>query len=172
MGSTQIVPETILTLTKASKINLMSPELAQIVSVGVEEVPALVGVAGGRCRTLSSCWNLARSRRRRPSLRRWGLQGVLQRGFLLRRSFRVVPGRPVASVARGKHFSFLPVLEDAPTFFVHSKGSSGSKSTLRREAIQLYRISRIELEKRLSIACFVYFVDKSSVLRFEVRDVG
>jgi hypothetical protein len=60
---------------KASKINLMSPELAQIVSVGVEEVPALVGVAGGRCRTLSSCWNLARSRRRRPSLRRWGLQG-------------------------------------------------------------------------------------------------
>jgi hypothetical protein len=64
------------------------------------------------------------------------------------------------------------MLEDAPTFFVHSKGSSGSKSTLRREAIQLYKISRREPEKRLSIACFVYFVDKGGVSRFEVRDVG
>jgi hypothetical protein len=82
---------------------------------------------------------------------------VLQWGFLLRRSFRVVPGRLGASVVRGKHFSFPPVLEDAPTFFVHSKGSSGSKSTLRREAIQLYRISRRELEKRLSIALLRLF---------------
>jgi hypothetical protein len=42
---------------------------------------------------------------------------------------------PVASVVRGKHFPFHPVLEDAPTFFVHAKVSSGSKSTLRSEAI-------------------------------------
>jgi hypothetical protein len=45
------------------------------------------------------------------------------------------PMMPVASVVRGKHFPFHPVLEDAPTFFVHAKVSSGSKSTLRREAI-------------------------------------
>ena len=45
------------------------------------------------------------------------------------------PVMPVASVARGKQFSFPPVLEDTPTFSVHAKGSSGSKSTLRREAI-------------------------------------
>jgi hypothetical protein len=71
-----------------------------------------------------------------------------------------------------KGFSFPLVLENAPTFSVHSKGSSSSKSTLRREAIQLYRISRRELEKRLSIACSVFFVDKVDVSRFGVRDVG
>ena len=101
-----------------------------------------------------------------------GEKGVLQRGVLAPTYFRVVSGRPVASVVRGKHFSFPSVLEDAPTFSVHTKGPSGSKSTLRREAIQLYRISRKELEKRLSIACSLYFVDKGSVSRFEVRDVG
>ena len=57
-------------------------------------------------------------------------------------------------------------------FSFHAKVSSGSKSTLRREAIQLYRISRRELEKRLSIACSVYFVDEGGDLRIEVRDVG
>ena len=62
---------------------------------------------------------------------------------------REIPVRPIASVAQGKHFSFPPVLEDAPTFSVHTKGSSSSKSTLRREAIRLYRISRRELKKRL-----------------------
>jgi hypothetical protein len=41
-----------------------------------------------------------------------------------------------------------------------------------REAIQLYRISHRELEKRLSIACSVYFVDKGGDSRIEVRDVG
>jgi hypothetical protein len=71
---------------------------------------------------------------------------------------------PVPSVAPGKHFYFPSVLEDTPMFFVHAKGSSGSKSTLRREAIQLYRISRRELEKKLSIACSVYFVDKGGRL--------
>jgi hypothetical protein len=35
-----------------------------------------------------------------------------------------------ASVARGKPFSFPPALEEAPTFSVHAKVSSGSKSTL------------------------------------------
>ena len=75
-------------------------------------------------------------------------------------------------IALGKQFSFPPVLEDAPTFSVHAKVSSGSKSTLRREAIQLYRISRRELEKRLLIACSVYFVDKGGDSRIEVRDVG
>jgi hypothetical protein len=79
---------------------------------------------------------------------------------------------PVASVARGKHFYFPLVLEDTPLFSVHAKGSSGSKSTLRREVIQLYRISHRELEKRLSIACSVYFVDKGGDSRIEVRDVG
>ena len=54
----------------------------------------------------------------------------------------------VASIVREKHFSFPLVLEDAPTFSVHAKVSFGSKSTLQREAIQLYRISRRELEKR------------------------
>ena len=110
-------------------------------------------------------------------------KGMLWRGFLLQRSFGVVPercrlcsseerlpssesvkaplgmdldpasskadavspvdsiaafGSPVmlvASVVQGKHFSFPPVLEDAPTFSVHAKVSFGSKSTLRREAI-------------------------------------
>ena len=38
-------------------------------------------------------------------------------------------------VARGNQFSFPPVLEDAPSFSIHAKGSFGSKSTLRKEAI-------------------------------------
>ena len=80
------------------------------------------------------------------------------------------PVMPVASfVARVKQFSFPPALEDAP-----AKVSSVSKSTmgLRREAIQLYRISHRELEKRLLIACSVLFVDKGGDSRIEVRDVG
>ena len=84
-------------------------------------------------------------------------------------------GSPVmldAFVVRGKQFSFPPVLEDAPMFSVHAKVSSDSKSTLRRESIQLYRISRRELENRLSIDCSVYFVDKGGDSRIEVRDVG
>jgi hypothetical protein len=174
MGSTQIVPETILTSTEASKINLTSPELAQIVPVGVEEVPVLVGVAGKVPDTqfMFELGQISPEMAQSATVGVAGEKGVLRWGFLLRRSFRVVPGRTVASVVRGKHFSFPPVLEDAPTFSIHSKGSSGSKSTLRREAIQLYRISHRELEKRLSIACSVYFVDKGGVLRFEVRDVG
>ena len=80
----------------------------------------------------------------------------------------------VAFVARVKQFSFPLILEDAPTYSAHAKVSSVSKSTmgLRREAIQLYRISHRELEKRLSIACSVYFVDKGGGSRIEVRDVG
>jgi hypothetical protein len=78
----------------------------------------------------------------------------------------------VASVVRGNHFSFPPVLEDAPTFSVHAEVSSGSKSTIRREAIQLYRISRKKLEKRLLIACSIYFVDKGGDPRIQVQDVG
>ena len=55
-----------------------------------------------------------------------------------------------------------------------AKVSSISKSSLGlwREAIQLYRKSCRELEKRLFIACFVYFEDKGGGLRIEVRDVG
>jgi hypothetical protein len=49
---------------------------------------------------------------------------------------------------------------------------TASKSTLQREAIQLHRISRRELEKRLSISCSIYFVDKGGDSRIEVRDVG
>ena len=79
---------------------------------------------------------------------------------------------PDAPAVRGKHFYFPPVLEDAPKFSVHAKGSFGSKSILRREAIQLYRISRRELEKRLSIACSSFFVDKGGDPRSEVREVG
>jgi hypothetical protein len=43
---------------------------------------------------------------------------------------------------------------------------------VRREAIQLHRISRKKLEKRLSTACSVYFEDKGGGSRIEVRDVG
>ena len=64
------------------------------------------------------------------------------------------------------------MLEDAPTFSVHAKVSFGSKFTLQREAIQLYRISCRELKKRLLIACSIYFVDKGGDSRIEVRDVG
>jgi hypothetical protein len=80
----------------------------------------------------------------------------------------------VAPVSRVKQFSFPPVLEDAPLNSAYAKVPSISKSSLglRREAIQLYRISHRELEKRLSIACSVYFEDKGGGLRIEVRDVG
>jgi hypothetical protein len=84
----------------------------------------------------------------------------------------------VASVSRVKQFSFLPVLEDALMNSAHAKVSSVSKSTLGlrrakdREAIQLYRKSQRELEKRLSIACSIYFEDKGGGSRIEVRDVG
>jgi hypothetical protein len=122
-------------------------------------------------------------------------KGMLWRGFLLQRSLGVIPercrlcslessssptedaGTPVisvdGSVVRGKQFSFpLVISAAAPTFFVPAIVSSGSKFDLCREAIQLYRISRRELEKRLSIACFVFFVDKGGDSRIEVRDVG
>jgi hypothetical protein len=84
----------------------------------------------------------------------------------------------VASVSRVKQFSFPPVLEDALMNSAHAKVSSVSKSTLGlrrakdREAIQLYRKSQRELEKRLSIACSIYFEDKGGGSRIEVRDVG
>jgi hypothetical protein len=81
---------------------------------------------------------------------------------------------PIASVARVKHFSFPPVLEDAPTYSAHAKVPSILKSSMgfRREAMQLYRISHRELEKRLFIACFVFFVVKGGGSRIEVRDEG
>ena len=84
------------------------------------------------------------------------------------------PVMPVASNVRVKHFSFPPVLEDAPTLSVHAKVSFVPKSTMgfQREAIQLYKISRKELEKRLSIACSVFFGGKGGGSRIEVRDVG
>jgi hypothetical protein len=41
-----------------------------------------------------------------------------------------------------------------------AKRPFGSKTTPRREAIQLYRITRRELEHRISTACSVYFGDK------------
>jgi hypothetical protein len=64
-------------------------------------------------------------------------------------------------VVQGKQFFFFPpVLEDVPTFAGLAKRSSGPKTALRREAIQLYRITRKELEHRISTACSVYFVDK------------
>jgi hypothetical protein len=63
-------------------------------------------------------------------------------------------------VVRGKFFLFPPVLEDAPTFVGLAKRPFGSKTTSRREAIQLYRITRRELEHRISTACSVYFGDK------------
>jgi hypothetical protein len=69
------------------------------------------------------------------------------------------PVMPVASDVRVKLFSFPPVLEDAPTYSVHARVSFVPKSSMgfRREAIHLYRISRRELEKRLSTACSVFF---------------
>ena len=78
-----------------------------------------------------------------------------------------------ASMARGKQFSFPPVISAAaPTFSVLAIVSSGSKSSLQREAIQLYRISHRELKKRLSTACSVYFVVKGGDSRIEIRDAG
>ena len=62
-------------------------------------------------------------------------------------------------VGRGK-FLFPPVLEDAPTFVGLAKRSFGSKTIPRREAIQLYRITRRELEHRILTTCSVYFGDK------------
>jgi hypothetical protein len=57
----------------------------------------------------------------------------------------------VDSVVRGNFFSFpLVIFVVAPTFSGPAIVSLGSKSALRKDAIQLYRISRRELEKRLS----------------------
>jgi hypothetical protein len=68
---------------------------------------------------------------------------------------------PVVPVGQGKFFLFPSVVvEDAPTFAGLAKRPSGSKTTLRREAIQLYKIIRRELEHWISIACSVYFGDK------------
>jgi hypothetical protein len=67
---------------------------------------------------------------------------------------------PVVPVVRGKQFFFPPILEDVPMFAGLVKRSSGSKTTPRREAIQLYRTTRSELEHRILTACFVYFGDK------------
>jgi hypothetical protein len=68
-------------------------------------------------------------------------------------------GTPVISAAdsvvRGKFFTFLPNHAASPTFSVPAIVSLGSKSALRKDAIQLYRISRRELENRLSNACSV-----------------
>ena len=76
-------------------------------------------------------------------------------------------------MVQGKQFSFPSVISAAtPTFSVPTIVSSSSKSSLRREAIQLYRISRRELEKRLSIACSAYFVVKGGDSGIEIRDVG
>jgi hypothetical protein len=63
-------------------------------------------------------------------------------------------------VGRGNFFLFPPDLEDAPTFAGFAKRSFGSKTTLRREVIQLYWITHRELEHRISTACSVYFGDK------------
>ena len=64
------------------------------------------------------------------------------------------------TVGLGKCFLFPPVLEDTSTFAGIPKRSFGSKTVPRREAIQLYRITRKELEHRISTACSVYFGDK------------
>ena len=63
-------------------------------------------------------------------------------------------------IGRGNFFLFLPVLKDAPTFADLAKRSFGSKTAPRREAIQLYRITRRELEHRILTAYSVYFGDK------------
>ena len=72
------------------------------------------------------------------------------------------PQLPVDPVSQVKQFSFPPALEDAPINAAHAKVPSVSKSSLglRREAIQLYRKSRRELENRLSTTCSVYFEAK------------
>jgi hypothetical protein len=67
---------------------------------------------------------------------------------------------PDVPVGRENFFLFPPVLEDAPMFVGLAKRSFGSKTTPRREAIQLYRITRRELEHRISTACSVYFGGK------------
>ena len=105
--------------------------------MGVEEVPVLVRVVG-KVPNTQFMLELGQISPEMAQSAMVGVpreKGVLWQGFLLRFSFMVVPGRLVASVAREKHLSFPTVLEDAPTFYVHSKGSSSSKSTLRREAI-------------------------------------
>jgi hypothetical protein len=61
---------------------------------------------------------------------------------------------------RGNLFLFPPVLEDASTFVGLGKRSFGSKTTPRKEAIQLYRIMRRELEHKISTTCSVSFGDK------------
>ena len=66
---------------------------------------------------------------------------------------------PKIPVGRGK-FLFPLVLKDVSTFASLTKRSFGSKTAPRREAIQLYRITRRELEHRISTACSVYFGDK------------
>ena len=63
-------------------------------------------------------------------------------------------------VGRGNFFLFPQVLEDASTFAGLAKRSFGSKTTPRREAIQLYRITHRELEHMISTTCSVYFRDK------------
>ena len=67
---------------------------------------------------------------------------------------------PDVPVGRGKFFLFPPVLEDASMFASLAKRSFGSKTTPRREVIQLYRITRRELEHKILTACSVYFGDK------------
>jgi hypothetical protein len=67
---------------------------------------------------------------------------------------------PDVLVGRGNFFLLPPGLENAPTFTGFAKRSFGSKTTPRREAIQLYRITRKELERRISTTCYVYFGDK------------
>jgi hypothetical protein len=66
---------------------------------------------------------------------------------------------PAIPIGRGK-FLFPPVLEAASTCVGIVTRPFGSKTAPRREAIQLYRITRRELEHRISIACSVYFGDK------------
>jgi hypothetical protein len=63
-------------------------------------------------------------------------------------------------LGEGTFFVFPPVLEVASTFSSLAKRSFGSKTTPRREAIQLYRITRRELENRILTACSIYFGDK------------
>jgi hypothetical protein len=67
-------------------------------------------------------------------------------------------------IVRGKLFLFPPVLEDVSTFAGLAKRSFGSKTTPRREAIELYRITCRELEHRISTACSVYFVRVAGLL--------
>jgi hypothetical protein len=58
----------------------------------------------------------------------------------------------------------------APTYFVPAIVSSGSKSSLQREAIQFYRITQRELEKRLTTTCSIYFAVKGGASGIEIRD--